>query len=191
MAESDEGVGSLSRRSERSLAWSAEYPPGQRRSMSARQWCSLLVGLECRVPSRTKENSWLRGSGAACGGIGVTSTLQDTGEALSARQPTHLRTTKHSILLCSSSFCFVLQYSTLFLFGVSHAGEKGKPQGSVTRRGAGHRKLEHSPSQPQLWLRPERCSSSLSLSTRMSTGADALGVLGRGCACVRWQCACV
>ena len=55
MAESDEGVGSLSRRSERSLAWSAEYPPGQRRSLVCEAVPGRIPGrIAMRHPSRTK-----------------------------------------------------------------------------------------------------------------------------------------
>ena len=55
MAESDEGVGSLSRRSERSLAWSAEYPPGQRRSLVCKAVPGRIPGrIAMRHPSRTK-----------------------------------------------------------------------------------------------------------------------------------------
>ena len=49
-AESDKGVGSLFRRSEHkfegSLAWSDEYPPGQRRSLGCEAVVQPAVGLE-------------------------------------------------------------------------------------------------------------------------------------------------
>ena len=124
----------------------------QERRLSGR---NSSVGLECRVPSRTKEKYVCEAVVQPAGGLGVTSTLQDKGELLAARQwcslrwdwrdeypPGHRRSLvceaahapTHNQALYFALFCSILLYSysecltqgrRASLRGVSHAGEQG------------------------------------------------------------------